>query len=99
MSFFSHFDLIPYNSGKWWPLGELGRSNSKTVVSIAATAKLRIQDMDYGQYRPALPFENMLVLIHVPLQSLWLGSSLQVANDGLWVKKEQATAKQWWALQ
>jgi hypothetical protein len=22
-----------------------------------------------------------------------------VANDGLWVKQEQGTAKQWWALQ
>jgi hypothetical protein len=22
-----------------------------------------------------------------------------VANDGVWVKQEQATAKQWWALQ
>jgi hypothetical protein len=37
--------------------------------------------------------------IHVLLlQSLWPHSS-PVANDGLWVKLEQAKAKQWWALQ
>jgi hypothetical protein len=40
------------------------------VVGITATAKLWIQDMDYDQYRPATPFKNKLVLIHVLLQSL-----------------------------
>jgi hypothetical protein len=54
--------------------------------------------MNYDQYRPAKDGQ-MLVCIHVVLlQSLWLHSS-PVANDGLWVKEEQGTAKQWWALQ
>jgi hypothetical protein len=37
---------------------QMGTSNSKTVVDIAATTKLWIQDMDYDQYRPAAPFKN-----------------------------------------
>jgi hypothetical protein len=46
-----------------------------------------------------LPLRKILMPIHVVLlQSLWLQSS-PVANDGLWVKEEHATAKQWWALQ
>jgi hypothetical protein len=87
-------------SGKWWPLlGQIGTWNSKTVVGIAATAKLWIQDIDYDQYWPDVPFKYKLALIHVLLQSLWLDSS-PVANVGLWVlTQEQATAKQWWALQ
>jgi hypothetical protein len=36
-------------------------------VSIAATTKLLIQDMDYDKDRPVTPFENKLVLIHVLL--------------------------------
>jgi hypothetical protein len=54
--------------------------------------------MDYAQYRPATPLDTPLVPIHVLLWSLCLDSS-PVANDGLWVKLEQGTAKQWWALQ
>jgi hypothetical protein len=34
-----------------WPLGQTGKSNSKTVVGIAATGKLCIQNMNYDQYR------------------------------------------------
>jgi cysteine sulfinate desulfinase/cysteine desulfurase-like protein len=65
--------LAPFlTSGKWWPVGQLGTSNSKTVVGIEATAYLWIQDMDYHQYRPAKPFKNKLAFIHLLLQSLWL---------------------------
>jgi hypothetical protein len=72
-------------SGKWWPVGQIGTSNSKTVVAIVATAYLWIQDMDYDQYWPAT-VGKLLVLIHVMLlQSLWLHSS-PAAKDGLWVK-------------
>jgi hypothetical protein len=43
-------------SGKWWPLGQIKTRNSKTVVGIAATAYLWIQDMDYDQFRQATSF-------------------------------------------
>jgi hypothetical protein len=46
-----------------------------------------------------LQLRKILVPIHVVLvQSFWLHSS-PVANDGIWVKQEHGTAKQWWALQ
>jgi hypothetical protein len=91
--------LVPFlTSSKWWPVGKIGTRNSKTLVGIAASAYLWIQNMDYDQYRQATPFKNMLALIHVLLQSLWLNSS-PVTNDGVWVKMERGTAKQWWALQ
>jgi hypothetical protein len=87
-------------SGKCWPcvVGQTGTRNSKTVVGIAATAYLWIGDMHYDQYRPLTPLDTLFVPIHVPLWSLWLHSS-PVAKDGLWVKKEHETAKQWWTLQ
>jgi hypothetical protein len=68
------------------------------MVGIAATASLWIQDMDYDQYRPARPFDTLLVPIHVLFQSLWFNSS-PVTNYGLCGKKKQTTAKHWWALQ
>jgi hypothetical protein len=69
-------------SGKWRPLWQTGKGESNTVVGIEATAYLWIQDMDYDQYRPATPFDTLLVPIHGFLKSLWLNSS-QVANEGL----------------
>jgi hypothetical protein len=74
MCFFSHFDSIPHQCDKWWPLCQIGTRNSKTVVNIDAATKLWIQDMDYDQYRPAAPYKNKLVLTHVLLQSLGLDS-------------------------
>jgi hypothetical protein len=69
-------------------VGKIGTRNSKTVVGIAANAKLWIQDMGYDQYRPATSGGKILVPIHVVLlQSFWL-HSLQVANDCLSVKKK-----------
>jgi hypothetical protein len=49
-------------------MGQIETSNRKTLVDIAATAKLWIQDMDYAQYRPDAPFKNKLALIHVLLR-------------------------------
>jgi hypothetical protein len=54
--------------------------------------------MDYDQYIPATLFENKLALIPVVLQSLLLDFS-PVPNDGLCVDYDQATTKQWLALQ
>jgi hypothetical protein len=51
-------------------MGQIETSNRKTLVDIAATTKLWIQDIDYAQYRPDAPFQNKLALIHVLLQSL-----------------------------
>jgi hypothetical protein len=62
-------------SGKCWPVGQIGTRSSKTVVGITATTKLWIQGMDHDQYKPATPFDTLLVPLHVLLQSLWLDSS------------------------
>jgi hypothetical protein len=62
-------------------------------VGIAAImASFWIQDLNYDQYRPAIPFDTLLVPIHMLLQSLWLHSSL-LTNDCLHVKYEHPTAK------
>jgi hypothetical protein len=53
--------------------------------------------MEYDQYRPAIPFDTLLVPIAVLCQSLWLHLS-PLTNDGLRVKYEHATAKWLWAL-
>jgi hypothetical protein len=57
-----------------------------------------MNDMEYDQYRPALPFKSKLALIHVDLDSFLIVSS-PILNDGLCVNWEQARGKQWWALQ
>jgi hypothetical protein len=46
--------LAPFiTSGKWWHVGQIGTSNSKTLVGIAVSTYLWIQDMDYDQHGPA----------------------------------------------
>jgi hypothetical protein len=91
MCVFSHFVLIPHH---WQTMDSVSNrtSNSKTVVVIAATASLWKHSMDYDPKRKDTLFGTMLVPIHVLLQSLWLNSS-HLANDHLWVKYGQATAK------
>jgi hypothetical protein len=48
------------------------------VVDIAATAFLWIEHMEYDQYRPVLPFDMLLVTIHVLLY--WQMNSLHLTN-------------------
>jgi hypothetical protein len=64
------------------------------IVGIAAMASftLLIKDIKYEQYRPAIPFDTLLVPIHMLLQSLQLHSSL-VTNGGLRVKYEHPATK------
>jgi hypothetical protein len=52
-----HFDLV-HHQWQMMACDQIGTRNSKAVVAIAATAYLRIQDMDYDQYRPATTGEN-----------------------------------------
>jgi hypothetical protein len=78
--------LTRFRTGdKSWPLGQIGTRNSKTVLGIAATAKMWIHDMDYDQYRPATSYNTLMLHIHLLLHSLWLDSP-PVTNHGLWVK-------------
>jgi hypothetical protein len=71
--FFSHFDSIP---AQWQMMAcgsNRGTRNSKTVVGIAGTDYLWIQEMEYDQYRPATS-GKMLVPIHLVL--LWSFASI-----------------------
>jgi hypothetical protein len=97
MCFFGYFDSIPH---QWQMMacGSIGTRNSKTAEGIAATAYLRIQDMDHDQYRLATIGKNTCAHTCGASPVICLHSS-PVANDGLWVKEEQGRAKQWWALQ
>jgi hypothetical protein len=52
----SHFVILYVTKDKWWPMCQLGASSRKTVMGIAATSFLWIEDMEYDQYRPILPF-------------------------------------------
>jgi hypothetical protein len=70
------------SGGQWWHLGQIGTQSSKTVVGIAATPKLWIQDMDYDQYRPATPF--IISLTHTCASSVTLTRFL--------------TSGKWWLL-
>jgi hypothetical protein len=78
---------VKYEQGtakQWWPLQEPHICEFKTWIMI------NIVQVQLGK---------IFVPIHVLLiRSFGLHSS-PVANDGLWVKLEQATANQWWALQ
>jgi hypothetical protein len=67
MWFISHFDLIPH---QWQMMTSGSNRNKQQQSSGGPTAKLRIQDIDYDQYRPATPLQNKLVPIHVLFQSL-----------------------------
>jgi hypothetical protein len=58
------------------------QARGKTVFGIAATPYLWIDDMQHDQYRPALPFDMLLVTIHVVLVSFSFVTS-QITNDGL----------------
>jgi hypothetical protein len=55
--------------------------------------------MEYDQYRHVLPFDMLLVTIHVHLDSFFIVTSPISNEDGLSVNKEKARGKQWWALQ
>jgi hypothetical protein len=54
--------------------------------------------MNYDQHRPVTTGKNTRAHKCGASPVICLHSS-QVANDGLWVKEEQGTAKQEWALQ
>jgi hypothetical protein len=54
--------------------------------------------MNYDQYKPAKTGKNPHAQKNGASPVICLHSS-RVAKNGLWVKKEQATAKKWWALQ
>jgi hypothetical protein len=46
-----------------------GRKQEETVLGIAASAILLIDDMDYDQYRLVIPFDILLVTINVLINS------------------------------
>jgi hypothetical protein len=74
--------IFDTTNDKWWPQCQVGASKTKTVGYIPAIAFLWIQHMEYDQYSPALPFDMLLVTIHVLFHSFSLLTSL-MANGGL----------------
>jgi hypothetical protein len=73
-------------------------SKRKTVFGIASSAFLWIDHVKYVQYRPDLPFDMLMVTIHV-LHDSFLFVTSPITDDGLCVNWEQATGKEWMALQ
>jgi hypothetical protein len=63
-------------------VSSLWASKTKAVVDIAATAFLWIEHTEYDQYRPALPFDMLLVIIHLLLYSFLFFMSPKT-NDGV----------------
>jgi hypothetical protein len=53
------------------PSGSNRNKQSKTVVGIVATAYLRIEDMNYDQYRSATREKKLVPIYVVLLQSFW----------------------------
>jgi hypothetical protein len=80
MCFLTHFYLLHQND-KWHPLCQLGTTKGKTEVGITATAFLWVDHMAYDQYRPALPFDILLITIHVLLD---LGFILYITKNDKW---------------
>jgi hypothetical protein len=86
--------ILSFTNDKWPCQCQLEASKRKTVVGIAATAKLWIDD----QYRPVLPFYILLVTIHVLLDSFSFVTS-RMTNNVHRVNWEQPRGRQRWASQ